>query len=415
MLHGSSFMGELPPLNSFSQPFACNRAVLGDDDAKKHLGRNYIKIEEAGNNEDLFSGIFHHVNVEPGETYTASVWLMSENNASIDGTGFTIEVLKMANGERVKPNALIGYHYTTPKENSVWERAVYTFVVPDDIKEVGVNFWLPRNGHIYVSEPQLERGTIATDWSEHPDDIKTQVVKAGVNLKDGTLNLSGENIIVDNGNETPTAMFKDGKMRAELIDVGKLLAGEIDAKHAIIHNLTLTGFMKRRAFHVNIENFYTVTHKVEYKGRSAYQVDFTKTGSFVVFDYLPEEAIGNSVYLLFPSVTAHYGAYMTRSKFRKIIPVMELVGSSAIIVNNSRSNNMYLSGCFIGDGMELDRFNSPVDYHEDDPTWYYSDRIVLQGGVASLECKWNATGGGANGSSDMYIYWEFNQLLTTSG
>lgn len=219
MLHGSSFMGELPPLNSFSQPFACNRTVLGDDDAKKHLGRNYMKIEESGNSEPVFSGLFHHVNVEPGETYTASVWLMSENNASIDGTGFTIEVLKMANGERVKPNALIGYHYTTPKENGIWERAVYTFVVPDDIKEIGVNFWLPRNGHIYVSEPQLERGTIATDWSEHPDDIKHQVQKAGINIKEGTLNLSGENIIISNsGNSEPTALFKDGKIKSSYIE-----------------------------------------------------------------------------------------------------------------------------------------------------------------------------------------------------
>lgn len=219
LLHGSSFMGELPPLNDFSQVFACNNAILGEDNGKKHQGRNYLAINQTGQTEDMYSGIFHCVDVEPGGTYTASVWMMSDDVSSIDAAGFAIEIVRMIDGERVQPDATLAYSYKKPKDNGVWERLAFTFSVPADISQIGVNFWMARNGRMYISEPQLERGTIATDWSEHPDDIKHQVQKAGINIKEGTLNLSGENIIISNsGNSEPTALFKDGKIKSSYIE-----------------------------------------------------------------------------------------------------------------------------------------------------------------------------------------------------
>ncbi|MDY3852427.1 MAG: hypothetical protein SO013_06000, partial [Prevotella sp.] len=203
--------------------------------------------------------------------------------------------------------------------------------------------------------------------------------------------------------------FENGKMSADFVDIQRLFAGEIDAHNAIIHNLTLTGFMKKRAFHVTADNFHEVTKPIQYKGRASYQVDFTKTGSFVVFDFLPQ----NNVYLVFPSVTRNYGSGMTKERFQNIIPVMEMLGANAVIVNNTRTLNMFISGCFIGAGMSLDTFDSNSDQHDNDVSYYYKDRYLLPSTVISLECKWNTDGIGANGPGDMYIYWLLTLLLPT--
>lgn len=221
LLRGTRFDVLPPPLSGTGQPAAFNNNVsLGTDVSKRHLGRNYVRIEEQGLQDPNFDGLFYIVDAEPGGVYTASVWIMSDNVTSIDHAGFAIEVLKMRNGERVPIDASIGYEYSKPKVNGVWERVVYTFTVPSDINQVGVNFWLTRNGRIHVSEPQLEHGDVATDWSDNPDDIRddlSQTVSA-ITQKSDEIELmvkgrkiGGRNLLYDTSfKDAGTTMVKDG-------------------------------------------------------------------------------------------------------------------------------------------------------------------------------------------------------------
>lgn len=607
LLRGTRFDVLPPPLSGTGQPAAFNNNVsLGTDVSKRHLGRNYVRIEEQGLQDPNFDGLFYIVDAEPGGVYTASVWIMSDNVTSIDHAGFAIEVLKMRNGERVPVNASIGYEYSKPKVNGVWERVVYTFTVPSDINQVGVNFWLTRNGRIHVSEPQLEHGDVATDWSDNPDDIRndlsqtvsaitqksdeielmvkgrkiggrnllydtsfkdagTTIVKdgmrvrhitrefsitkensldgdnslkynisgstgntfagvfyevkaipgeeytisvytrsddintidnqcwlelyvkkqgyqgvyawglnikptesgkwqrfvrtftvqegdydsvavnifltrngkvqfahpqlergnvatdwsdnpsdmmdslesAGIKIRKDSIILRGKNVAIEDEDGETETLFLGGKMRGKFIDIEQMLVGEVDARHAIINNLTVTGFVRQRAFHVTQENFYNVTIPKEYKGKISYEVDFTKTGAFIVFDFLP----ANRTCVIFPSITYNYGRYLSKADIPRMIPFLEQSGQRVFVINNAGTNELHLAGCFNGYGMSIDVDDSNAWNNRNNEYAYYKDRYLLVGSVAGLECTWRATGNGANGPGDICVYWDFTLCL----
>lgn len=367
-------------------------------------GDNSLKYDITGATQNTFSGVFYQVPVTSGEYYTLSVYVRSEDIASIDNQSW----MELYHKQGAAETYVWGVNIK-PTESGKWQRFIRTFHIEGNIDGVKISIFLTQNGKIQFAHPQLERGNIATDWSENPNDIKTSLVKSGINIKDNTLNLSGENIIVDNGQGTPTAMFKDGKMRAELIDVGKLLAGEIDAEYAIINNLTISGFVRKKAFYVTQDNFNEVTIQKTYKGKDAYVIDFMKTGSFIVFDYLPQ----NGTYILMPSITNNYGRTLGRRHFAKIVPFLEMVGQRVMVVNNTDNNDIYISGCLNGYGTIIDANDANYIQRKNDEYYYYLDKKLLTGSIAGMECEWRATGEGASGPPDVCIYWDFKFWLTT--
>lgn len=215
MLHGTAFTS-LPPYSGIARDAAWinHDVTIGDDASKRHLGRNYIRMECLGSSEPKYTGIFYKVDVEPDTDYTVSVWVMTDDISSVD-TLCAMELICLTGdvrGERLRSP------YITPTEEGVWKQVVNTVHVPAGIRRMEVNFWIEQNGRLYLSEPQVERGRIATDWSENPSDADARALRAGINLHDGTINLGGENIIIDNGMGMPTAIFKDGKIKASYIE-----------------------------------------------------------------------------------------------------------------------------------------------------------------------------------------------------
>lgn len=246
-------------------------------------------------------------------------------------------------------------------------------------------------------------------------DIGEGMKRAGINIADGTIEATSDHFYIVNPKtgQRVAAIDADGKISAPLIDAEKILTGEINANNAIINNATLTGFVKKRAFHVTEENFASVTTKgTGSSGLDFYTIDFTKTGTFVVFDYLPK----SKTVIVMPSITRNYGNYLKRADMDYISKKLEIAGNRVIVVNNAKKNFANISGClsYKGGGADLDvdvidhRFSQDNRPAEDT---HYTTAPIPPGMVAIMDCEIDTWEPYAYGDTKMYMYWKLRTVM----
>lgn len=216
--------------------------TLVKDGDKRHGKRNCIKVTSIGKTENQFAGTRLSAPGLPDTEYTASVWLMSDDFTSIDAGVFS-EIIYCKGNTRLRwwgnPKHEIG-------EEGKWQRFVFTFTTPNDLDfdTIEFNTWVLKNGIAYISEPQLEKGNVVTDWSENPEDVKDGLVKTGIDITEGKVKVTADNFEIVNPktNETSAMIDGEGKIDAKHIAAKKVWseiveAGEIDAQNAKFKNM----------------------------------------------------------------------------------------------------------------------------------------------------------------------------------
>ena len=95
---------------------------------------------------------------------------------------------------------------------------------------------------VWVTKPKLEEGALMTEYTEKKTDLidKTTAKAAGLNITADGVELYGNKVKVNN-NGTTAAMFKDGKLNAELIDADTINVHHVWAKDSNNRN-TLAHF-----------------------------------------------------------------------------------------------------------------------------------------------------------------------------
>lgn len=95
---------------------------------------------------------------------------------------------------------------------------------------------------VWVTKPKLEEGALMTEYTEKKTDLidKTTAKAAGLNITADGVELYGNKVKVNN-NGTTAAMFKDGKLNAELIDADTINVHHVWAKDSNNQN-TLAHF-----------------------------------------------------------------------------------------------------------------------------------------------------------------------------
>lgn len=220
-------------------PFLTELIKEGD---KRHGKRNCIKVTSVGKTENQFAGTRLSAPGLPNTEYTASVWLMSDDFTSVD-SGIWSEIIYCKGGTRLRwwgnPKHEIG-------EEGKWQRFVFTFTTPSDLDfdTIEFNTWVLKNGIAYISEPQLEKGNVVTDWSENPEDVKDGLVKTGIDITEGKVKVTADNFEIVNPktNETSAMIDGEGKIDAKHIHAKEVWseivkAGEIDAQNAKFKNM----------------------------------------------------------------------------------------------------------------------------------------------------------------------------------
>ena len=209
---------------------------------KRHGKRNCVKVNSLGHTNEQFAGTRFSIPALPDTEYTASVWLMSDNIASID-LGVFSEIIYRKGTTRLRWWSTVKHELSS---NEKWQRVSFTFTTPNDLDfdNMEFNTWVKRNGVLYISEPQLEKGNVVTDWSENPEDIKDGLVKTGIDITEGKVKMTTDNFEIVNPktNETSAMIDGDGKIDAKHIAAKKVWseiveAGEIDAQNAKFKNM----------------------------------------------------------------------------------------------------------------------------------------------------------------------------------
>ena len=237
------------------------------DKGVKYNGSNVVLIQNSRATHDSYHGVYFFIDgLVPQKKYTISAMVLTNILTEMD-RGAAIEIKMTDNGQDVRLCA--PFPIVLTKENE-WQKVEFTFTTPDRItsEKVQVRFQLWRNGHLWISQPMMNQGSVAADYtanikdiqlslaqikvtantiSQSITDLSTGLESVGIHLN-GTekkITLHGDTEIVDaSGNHV--AMFKDGKISTDTIDADKIVAKgiqskTIDAKDATFENVNVSG------------------------------------------------------------------------------------------------------------------------------------------------------------------------------
>ena len=259
MLVGSTF---LEPIEGAWMTFGA--AV---DKGVKYNNSNAVLIQNRGATQDSYHGVYFFVEgLMPQKKYTISTMVRTDNLKGMD-EGAAIEIKMTDNGQGVR---LCDPFQITPTKENEWQKVEFTFIAPGRItsEKVQVRFQLWRNGHLWISQPMMNAGEVAADYtanikdiqlslaqikltantiSQSVTDLNTGLESVGIHLNgaEKKITLHGDTEMVD-ANGKHVAMFKDGKIITEAIDADKVVtkgiqSKTIDAKDATFENVNISG------------------------------------------------------------------------------------------------------------------------------------------------------------------------------
>ena len=278
------------------------------DDAMKYNNSNVVFIEEHGATQDTYHSLLFNVSgLAPNTAYTISAMVRTDNLASFTGgnNGAVLEVTQTTNGQRKR---LFDPISIVPLTANTLE---HTFTTPATLTSevVEVKFMLLRNGRLWVSQPMMNQGSVAADYtanikdiqlslaqikvtantiSQSVTDLSTGLESVGIHLNgtDKKITLHGDTEIVDaSGNHV--AMFKDGKISTDTIDADKIVAKgiqskTIDAKDATFENMNVSGDMNVKRFYLQASSPYIATPCGSFiTGDGVYVLPSLKNGQFM--------------------------------------------------------------------------------------------------------------------------------------
>lgn len=270
LLRGTAFRKEEPGWFKLR-----SEAVIDKD--RKHNDHNSVDCSATGQTENTYKGVFFTAAVEQKKVYTVSVWVHGDPD-TIDKDAYIEVFYTDSHGQR-QPVAL---RSIKPTAAGAWQRFSETFIVPSGVSEIACNFFVVRNGQLHIAEPMLASGNMLTDWQPAPEDaeayiaevnvsvghidssvkdMKTGLESVGIHLdgEEKKITLKGDTEMVG-ANGKPTAMFKDGKVSADVIDADKVVANgilskTIDAQNATFKNVNVVGKIESKSGSIAGWNF----------------------------------------------------------------------------------------------------------------------------------------------------------------
>lgn len=241
------------------------------DKEMKYNNSNAVLIQNSVATQDSYHGVYFFVEgLMPQKKYTISAMVRTNNLTEMD-RGAAIEIKMTDNGQDVR--LCDPFPIVLTKENE-WQKVEFTFTAPSRItsEKVQVRFQLWRNGHLWISQPMMNAGEVAADYTANIKDIQLSLAQIKVTantisqtitdlstgIEQAGIHLDGENSeitlkadktkYVDRDGKTEV-FIKDGKLNAKAIDADKVVAEgiqskTIDAKDATFNNVNVSGRLK---------------------------------------------------------------------------------------------------------------------------------------------------------------------------
>jgi hypothetical protein len=278
-------------------------------------GSNYAVFNAQGATANTWTGLyFKDVRVTPGKKYTFSIWVKVIRTTD-NGAYYTIK--RFDNG--VEGTVIKSGNYS----NTIGDWVLYTYqiTVPSGCSRLLIETAIRKNGTINLCRPMLMEGTEYGGWSLSPYD-KTEAGKLESNLK-------STGIDIENGKITATAdkfeiRNNSGETTASVNEKGLL---EVGAG-------VFSGLIRKKITEITPENLKEYVSDVPALALGHIQIDFEKTGCFVVFSG-NIKAMFNTDIVIVPPFYMPQDYYWGSLSTKTVYEALAYIGQTIVVVNNS--------------------------------------------------------------------------------
>lgn len=278
-------------------------------------GSNYAVFNAQGATANTWTGLyFKDVRVTPGKKYIFSVWT-KVIRATDSGAYYTIK--RFDNG--VAGAVVESKNYP----NIVGDWALYTsqITVPSGCSRLLIETAIRKNGTINLCRLMLMEGTEYGGWSLSPYDkteagkLETDLKSTGIDIENGKITATADKFeIRNNSGETTASVNKDG-----LLMVG---AG------------VFSGLIRKKITEITPENIKKYVIDVQALALGNIQIDFEKTGCFVMFTGNIKAMTKSDVVIVPPFYMPNHTNWGKLST-KTVYEAMAYVGQTIIVVNYS--------------------------------------------------------------------------------
>lgn len=156
---------------------------------------------------------------------------------------------------------ILGQFKVLSKQQKVWCHFRFKDRVPEQIyfqflsntEQTGVTSW-----NVTITKPKIEVGAVVTEYTERKSDLvdKASLKAAGIEITSDQVILYGNKVQVKNPKENPSegydeaAMFQNGKLNAQFINAGDIVAEGIKTQELEAQNLNVTGNSRLGIFRI---------------------------------------------------------------------------------------------------------------------------------------------------------------------
>lgn len=278
-------------------------------------GSNYATFSASGATADTYTGLyFKDVRVSAGKTYVFSVWAkivsLFDNDAYYS--------IKRFDGGTEGAVVKSGNIYLSI---GGWKLFTATFTVPDGCTKLLLELAVRRNGAIDVCRPMIMEGTEYGGWSLSPYDkteagkLESGLKRAGIDLEEDTITATANKFMVKNNSGEVTASVNE----KGVLEVG---AG------------VFSGLIRKKMTEITPENLKEYVTDVPALALGHIQIDFEKTGCFVMFSG-NIKAMFNTDIVIVPPFYMPQEQYWGSLSTKTVYEALAYIGQTIIVVNNS--------------------------------------------------------------------------------
>lgn len=278
-------------------------------------GSNYATFSASGATADTYTGLyFKDVRVSAGKTYVFSVWAKI---VTLFDNGAYYSIKRFDGGTE---GAVV-------KSRNIylsiggWTLSTATFTVPDGCTKLLLELAVRRNGAIDVCRPMIMEGTEYGGWSLSPYDkteagkLESNLKSTGIDIENGKITATADKFeIRNNSGETTASVNKDG-----LLEVG---AG------------VFSGLIRKKITEITPENLKEYVSDVPALALGHIQIDFEKTGCFVMFSG-NIKAMFNTDIVIVPPFYMPQDYYWGSLSTKTVYEALAYIGQTIVVVNNS--------------------------------------------------------------------------------